>query len=310
MTPSISAVITSYNEEAYIADAIESVLSQTRPAEEVLVVDGGSTDGTREAVSNYPSVDLLLVENSNISRARNTGIERSTGDLIAFLDADDMWMEDKLKRQVAQFERDGDLGLVYTDFYRATPENEIKSMRRSRSLSDDRAAEQLFKKGAAIIPSSAMISRDCLSDVGAFDPSLPIAEDRELWFRIAAEWPVHRITDPLVRRREREGSLGSDIEGRVEHLEKMTEKMIEMYPRLERLRAKREAHLSYVRGSHHLNTGDTGAARRDLLDAVRTDPTLWRAYVRLLLSILPSGVAKSLSTGLRAMKYRFHETSR
>ena len=99
--PRVSAIITAYNSEAFIADAIASVLHQSRPVDEILVVDDGSTDRTREIVDGYKTqgVSYHFQENSGAGAARNLGIERCTGDFVAFLDADDAWLEDKNRLQ-------------------------------------------------------------------------------------------------------------------------------------------------------------------------------------------------------------------
>jgi glycosyltransferase involved in cell wall biosynthesis len=96
----ISAVIPAYNCEAHIARAIDSVLNQTHPADEIIIVDDGSSDDTVQAVRSYgDKVTLIQQENAGASAARNTGIEAATGNWIAFLDADDEWLPDMLQRQ-------------------------------------------------------------------------------------------------------------------------------------------------------------------------------------------------------------------
>ncbi|MHC5141971.1 MAG: glycosyltransferase family 2 protein, partial [Planctomycetota bacterium] len=106
----ISVVIPAYNAEKHIARAIESVLAQTRPADEVIVIDDGSSDATAEVVRSFgDKVIFIQQENAGASVARNAGIEAATSDWIAFLDADDEWLPNKLQLQVEHFKRNPDL---------------------------------------------------------------------------------------------------------------------------------------------------------------------------------------------------------
>ena len=110
---SISVIITAYNREAYLAEAIESVLAQTRPAAEIIVVDDGSTDRTGEIARSYPQVTYVAQENQGIGGARNTGVARATGDLLAVLDSDDAWTPRKLELQAAALELHPELDFVF-----------------------------------------------------------------------------------------------------------------------------------------------------------------------------------------------------
>ncbi|MHB9288021.1 glycosyltransferase [Halobacteriales archaeon Cl-PHB] len=299
----VSAIITSYNDAKYVGDAIESVLNQTQPVDELVIVDGGSTDGTRDIVSQYDTANLIVERGTNLPQARNKGIEHTNGDLVAFLDADDMWLEEKVERQVSCFTGQAGLGLVYTNFNRVTPNETFKSVRNAKSLSDDQFLEQLFVRGAAILPSTAMVRRECFNAVGTFDERLAKAEERDMWLRIGAEWQTRRIGVPLVNRRERADSLGTDTEERYEYEQLITEKLIKQYPSLSALRDKREAHLLYRRGTFKLLNERSGV-RRDLVTAIRLDPTLAKAYFRLGLTVLPTGVGQWLSHVAREIKYQ------
>jgi glycosyltransferase involved in cell wall biosynthesis len=109
----ISVIITAYNREAYVAEAIESVLAQTRPAGEILVIDDGSTDRTGEIARSYPRVTCIVQENQGIGGARNAGLAHAAGDLIAFLDSDDVWAPRKLELQCAMLETRPELDFVF-----------------------------------------------------------------------------------------------------------------------------------------------------------------------------------------------------
>ena len=112
MNPLISVIIPVYNCEKYVAEAIESILAQTYPALEVIVVDDGSTDGTGEIVKSFPQVKYLFQDNAGTAAARNRGIRAAKGEYIAFLDADDLWLPEKLAQQISAYNVDPDLELV------------------------------------------------------------------------------------------------------------------------------------------------------------------------------------------------------
>src|SRR5262245_16589489 len=110
----VSVIIPAYNHSRYIGKAIESVLRQTLPAREVIIVDDGSTDATDEVLARYQNrIRVKRQRNSGVAAARNCGAEIATGDLLAFLDADDMWLPRKLELQVERFAKGIDLGIVH-----------------------------------------------------------------------------------------------------------------------------------------------------------------------------------------------------
>ncbi len=110
--PPVSVVIPVYNGERYLAEAIESVLAQTYRSFEVTVVDDGSTDQTRNIIKSYPELNYLYQANSGPAAAKNTGIRTAQGEFLSFLDADDIWMPDKLHLQMAEFDSDPELDIV------------------------------------------------------------------------------------------------------------------------------------------------------------------------------------------------------
>src|SRR5688500_487344 len=114
---SVSAVIPAYNSEAYLAEAIESVLAQTYSIDQTIVVDDGSHAGTGEVAARLPRVEYFRKENGGASSARNFAMPFVTGELIAFLDADDVWVPEKTALQVNEYSQNPDLGLVYSGLF-------------------------------------------------------------------------------------------------------------------------------------------------------------------------------------------------
>jgi len=222
---SISVVIPTYNRAELVLRALRSVLAQTRPAEQVIVVDDGSTDDTGPLVRiQFGSVDYLAQENRGVSAARNRGIEVATGEWIALLDSDDEWLPEKLERQMACLEQEPDYRVCHTD--------EIW-VRRGRRVNPRRKhAKQggwIFRDClplCAISPSSVLIHRSLFEEVGRFDETLPACEDYDLWLRVCSRWPVLFVPERLVvKHGGHEDQLSSRVWGldryRIQALEKV-----------------------------------------------------------------------------------------
>lgn len=200
----ISVVIPAYNCQLYIKRAIESVLSQTRPADEVIVVDDGSTDGTAEVVGAYGSkVILLQQENAGVSAARNAGIRAASGDWIAFLDADDEWLPDKLDAQDNLFAHHPQLKWGYANFLSQAgntfnPEHpEWKEQPPDKLFFDDYF--EGYCRGFFAWTGTVIIHRSVFDIVGLFEAGMKRGQDNDLWYRIAYQYPqVGYLRQPLA----------------------------------------------------------------------------------------------------------------
>ena len=205
---SISVVIPAYNAEQYVGRAIESVLKQTRPAEEVIVVDDGSTDGTAAAVEAYaPKVRLITQANEGASGARNTGIKAAQSEWIAFLDADDQWLPEKLKVQMAHLRRNSDLVWTHGDYFKSVsremPLKPARDMNRAEGLLGGKeyfnSYFEGFLSGFYAWSGTVLARREALIKAGLFRVGQPEALDTDIWFRIAYKWPtIGFISQPLA----------------------------------------------------------------------------------------------------------------
>lgn len=193
-----------FNYGRYLARAIDSILAQSfRPAE-IIVVDDGSTDDTPDVLAAYSGALVVIRQaNRGLSCARNVGISRARGDLIALIDSDDTWEPEKLAKQVALWLRHPDCGAVgcgvrVVDALGAT----------IRELSfSDATGNALERVGGVALRrqwvggsgSGALIPARVLRDVGGFDESLGAAEDWDMWLRIAAAYPIRNVPESLAR---------------------------------------------------------------------------------------------------------------
>jgi glycosyltransferase involved in cell wall biosynthesis len=204
-------VIPAYNASSFIRAAVESVFSQTYTKREVIVVDDGSTDGTRELLERYSNrLHYIRQENSRQAAARNRGLLEAQGDLIAFLDADDEWREDKLEKQVALLGARRELGLVYCSMQVVGPSGESLGVARAR-LRGKCLAGVLLGRTAGICGSTPLVPRVAFETVGSFDPGLPPCEDTDIFWRIAARYPIDFVDEPLVRYRVHPGNAHADL---------------------------------------------------------------------------------------------------
>ena len=195
----ISVIIPTYNRAHTLRRALDSVLAQTRPADEILVIDDGSTDTSRELLAqHYPQVRYLYQDNAGVSAARNLGIKHASGDWLALLDSDDEWLPEKLARQSAAIDAQPNYQLCHCD------EIWIRNGRRVNPMKKHaKAGGWIFSHClplCAISPSAAMIRKDLIEHLGLFDESLPACEDYDLWLKVCAQQPVLYLDEPLLNK--------------------------------------------------------------------------------------------------------------
>lgn len=197
----VSVIIPTYNRAGYLREAIDSVIAQSYRHVEILVVDDGSTDNTRELVHNYTSnIRYIYQENKGPSAARNNGIKNANGHFIAFLDSDDLWHPDKLAKQVAAFIKNPSLGLLATGYENINTSYEmIKEIVLDDSELKHARRKEIYKNFFAT--SSVMVKKTCFDKVGWFNEELHFAEDWEMWIRILKYYSFDYIPDLLMQYR-------------------------------------------------------------------------------------------------------------
>jgi glycosyltransferase involved in cell wall biosynthesis len=185
--PKVSVIIPTYNCEKYIAKAVESVLQQQDCSYEVIIIDDGSTDNTREVLaplSNF--IRYIRQDNQGVAVARNHGIAMAKGSFIAFLDADDYFLPGKLAAQAAMFAKRPNLGIVHSGWQRVDSQG-----RKLIEICPWENVPQLdlenWLRWKPVLPSAMMFRREWLEYVGGFDPRFPPAEDTDLVLRLAVK---------------------------------------------------------------------------------------------------------------------------
>ena len=239
MYKKVSIIIPTYNRSNLVKEAIDSVLNQTYQDFELIVVDDGSTDDTKAIVSQYGNkLNYYLIEHKGVSAARNYGIEKSSGEYLTFLDSDDLWKKDKLKKQIQFFDKNPEAKICYTDEIWYRNGVRVNQKKKHYKPSGDIFLELLTL--CRISASSIMFRREiigdrhlwCLSPYKLFDENLPVCEDYDLWLRMSIKYPIHFIDIPLIIKRN---GLGENLSQmywgmdrfRVKSLEKILERELD-----------------------------------------------------------------------------------
>ena len=183
--PRVSVIIPTYNCDRYIAQAVESVLTQKGTSYEAIVIDDGSTDKTLTCLKPYGDrLNYIYQDNQGVAVARNRGIKLARGEFVAFLDADDFFLPGKLEAQVAIFDAQSDLGIVHSGWRRVDPQGkELMDVCPWKNIPN--LDLESWLKWKPVLPSAMMFRREWLELVGGFDSRFPPAEDTDLVLRLA-----------------------------------------------------------------------------------------------------------------------------
>ncbi len=196
----VSIIIPVFNRSVLVMEAIDSVLDQTFDDFELIVVDDGSTDDIRNILRQYGDrLVYIKQENKGVSAARNRGIAAAQGELVAFLDSDDLWLADKLSVQVAFFKKNPHAMICQTEEMWVRNGKRVNPKKRHRKPSG-----MIFEPSLSLClvsPSAVMIKRELFQEVGTFDETLPACEDYDLWLRISCKYQVYLIDQPFIVKR-------------------------------------------------------------------------------------------------------------
>jgi glycosyltransferase involved in cell wall biosynthesis len=211
--PTVSVVIPAYNAERLIATAVESVLAQSFTDYEAIVIDDGSKDGTREVVAGYGErVRLISQENAGVASARNRGIEHARGLWVAFLDSDDHWRPDHLSHLLSAAHGAPDSHLVYGSKV-TVDEQDVPIAHNEVARFPTGWIFGELVEDCLITTSTTMVRRETLCDLGGFDedPRFMVTQDWDLYFRLAAQYPIAATRDTHVAYRRSAKSLSHQV---------------------------------------------------------------------------------------------------
>jgi len=201
--PLVSVVIPVYNGEQFIAECLESVYNQTYRPLEIIIVDDGSNDNSIDVMNQIPiEKKIIQQKNGDVSRARNVGVNNATGEFVAFMDQDDIWLPQKVEQQVQIFRQNLNVDLVFTDLIKLFPNGKQHHAKDKHKIALFLTDENLFatlSRKNVLMPSAVMIRKSSFIAAGSFDESFKTCGDYELWLRMAALGMKFRyVPEPLI----------------------------------------------------------------------------------------------------------------
>jgi len=320
-TPEISVIIPSYNYAHLIRESLDSALAQTFTDTEIIVVDDGSTDQTREVLAPYlDRITYHFQQNQGLAAARNTGTRLARGKFITYLDADDIWYPDNLRIKHEILTRYPELGGVFSDFlifsslgvshergtkvlypffgrtgqafgdiFQHTSEVRIDGERSARVFYGN-AFDSLFW-GNFILPTTMLVNRSCIQKVGDFRSHMRNQEDYEYWLRFSRHYPLAYVDEVLARYRRHPQQLTDH--SKIEQMVTMVLEIIDAYEdecrKTGKMRMfnKRKSEILATLAKVYVGQGRAAEARRLYRSAIQLDPSYRGAYVHYLLSWIP-----------------------
>lgn len=299
----VSVVIPTYNYAGHVAGAVDSVLQQTYHDYELIVVDDGSSDNTRDALAPYgSSISLIRQENGGVSSARNHGILESDGEFVAFLDADDRWVPEKLEKQVAFMDANPHFSMSYTDMSHVVNGRLVNSSyiheNGYRHFGSGHIFEQILQEGFIFTP-TVIVRKECFNEVGFFDPFLTTCEDVDMWLRIADRFEVGFLDDPLAVRHDHDANCTKNTLAYLSNPIRVFSKVLALSDesaRREIVRSKlKEMYFDF--GYFSFSIGDMRACRRSMRKSLRLGKTPALHPCKYIgLSLLPTVVRQSAKT--------------
>jgi glycosyltransferase involved in cell wall biosynthesis len=298
--PLVSVIVPSYNSAHLVADAVDSVLAQTYPHVELIVVDDGSKDDTRQVLARYGErLRYVHQENRGLSGARNTGIGHARGELLAFLDADDKWLPEKLSRQVEALLANPRAAFAHTEvLYWDSQTGAAESRPKERHEFTGACYRRLFA-GNQIIVSTALVRRERLEKVGLFDEAIrrPSTQDYDAWLRLARHAEVVYVPEPLVYYRVHAANASKNAVMMLEDELYVIEKALREDPSLVREVGRRGVKNRFFGiysgiGFRNYERGNREEARRAFAQALGYRPSSYPVLKLWLATALPAPVVR------------------
>ncbi|MBU1047346.1 MAG: glycosyltransferase [Candidatus Omnitrophica bacterium] len=277
--PLISVIVPTYNRAHFLKEAIESVLAQTYKNLEIIIVDDGSTDNTSKLVEKFTDKRIIYLhqDNKGVSVARNRGIQRAKGEYISFLDSDDIWLPQKLQKQLEVFKTSRfNPGVVYTGIqymdHNGNPKKQKKLSKYRGNIFN-----KLLRKNIAGIGSTMLVKRECFDKCGLFDENLPSREDLDILIRISQYFAVDYVPEFLTLERIHRQRITADIDKKIKGRELLFKKI---YPHLKKHRILLAKYL-YGTGELYLKNANMKQGRAYIINSLKTFP-LMRSIVKII----------------------------
>jgi glycosyltransferase involved in cell wall biosynthesis len=285
----VSVILPCYNGARWIDNAIKSILAQTFKNFELIIIDDGSTDNSKEIIAPFlcdKRVRYSYQSNRGFSGALNSGIKASSGDLIGFIGQDDLWVPNKLELQQKFLSEHQDIDLVFSPYYSMDSRGQI--LREiNASVPTCLTKEELITKlflGNFIGFETVLVKRKCFDEVGFFDERMTAFSDHDMWLRIAEKFNIGYLNEHLVKKREHKLQLSKDgLSTALKDEFLIVEKAINHYSFLKKSEQKRLSSLYYAMGIAMLEKGNAKDAKQALLKTITWEPWNFTAIVAYLM---------------------------
>jgi len=299
----VSVVLPTYEDSRYLPSAINCILAQEYDNIQAIVVDSTGVEWVKNWCHSRNDWEYIYQPPEGPAAARNAGIKMATGDVVAFLDADDLWHEQKLSKQISKYEEGFEF--IYTDQFIYDGRKIHKES--SIDLPYKNPHEKYFANGSGIPSRTVLVDSDLFNE-NKFDESMMVREDPELWTRLLAQTEaLTRIPVPLATKYRRTDSITDDA-NRVFEYEKMEiEKLCNRFPALNQYRAQRLAEAKFRYGRAQLRNGNMKEAKEILWDLFPQQWTDYRILACLGVSMLPAGMAKKSLKKLEMYQQRLQK---
>jgi glycosyltransferase involved in cell wall biosynthesis len=303
----VSVIIPAYNSEEYISSAVKSVLNQTHSDLELIIIDDGSTDNTKKIVDFFDDLRIKYIyqKNAGVAVARNNGIKNSTGEYIAFLDADDIWKPEKLQVQLDKILAEDDVCMIYSAFemlYKGSNRTKIYRYNHNEQNFTEKLITDPFK--TVPYPSTVILKKSYLDRTGDFNQEFKTGEDWDLWLRLLALGKCSYIDEPLVKKLTHDESITNslDLESTKKYHFKLLNKFFTENPDYKRLRSKAFSVIYYDIACRYYGRNNFMPTRElylNLLKSFLSYPPLYltRPKMQFLLEVLIKDNLKLLTTG-------------
>jgi glycosyltransferase involved in cell wall biosynthesis len=285
----VSVIISTYNRGDHLPATLDCLLQQTRVPDEIIVVDDGSTDHTQDVLKRYgPPVISLWQANQGLSAGRNRGLELATGDLIAFLDSDDLLALDSIEKRAAILEAHPEYDVVYSNVQMVSAKGDVLGLY-TEFRPGPRPSGDVYAHLAQynLMPVHAyMFRRACLDTTGVFDTALYGMQDYDLWLRMAEHFQFYFLDEPLAQYILHDTMMTVRQKPKMQQDHAIIRRRIYQSPAFQRLSGREQATVFLKHGMQRMIDGHSRDGRALFRKAIAAAPAMPSAYVLFGLSLL------------------------
>ena len=284
----VSVIIATYNRRDFIVDAIESVIAQSYKDWELIIIDDGSTDDTKDIIEKHlesEKISYYYQNNQKQASALNTGLKYAHGDWIAFLDSDNKWLSDRLELGINCILSNPDMGLIYGDIYTINEAGVRVSEKNMKRYTGNVTARLLFDNFISF--NTTLIRKDILEKIGGFNADLDRAPDYDCWLRASTITKFLYISEYLAEYRVMDNQISSDKTSRFDNNEKTLKRFLYNYPNAVTMMEKKKGLSAfYLRKAYYLKANGSFLLSISTLTKSLGEYPFWLRPWKFLLRLL------------------------